>query len=754
MTITYSDLQSQEGGILSPVDSPTQNDLVLHRVVSTARNIVISPKPVIPNPKYLLQHWYGYGWLSAPEVALVVGIRQAAFLPKESPRKTKETEISLRHVETWCGFSFARISTMLDKADESYLSWFFKRLTHHRRKQNSFSVRIDVPLALHHLIAIENAIQHYYNRWQKANSQQDAMSFLLYFEKQIPDEHKLMAFYQEQNGKGQRPPEYYNTVDILKKYFQRLSIEAVAFCENFEAKIIRPDDTFVISHYYAKNWLSELNSLEAITIQYLRLKVYSKKTIGQLTFATLKDFANELKIDERTARRIMNDSLNPQKPISKFLKITRDEVSRAVKVEVAMIDPIHPKDMEWYESLVEALLNGVPVDELETRPDEKEKKTGNRKRKYADAKIKSNGQAQNVNSSTANCLQPDRILLSDELQIVYRLSAKGLQANGKKLTGEPQEVNREPANSLQPDSKLLTDEPQNVDTLIKSESESFNTPFFNSQQQPLEGQVVAVVVNGWNLTKILAWGGTLSSRYAQRLLEQARGDPTTGEKFIAKWIWAYERKAVNLEGRGIQSPEWYALKRWQEPSPAVYMDIAQMHPCDFYDEYFSTNGYGGLYSNPAIRQIEKNLREKGFTSVLKELIAEYEADDEYNEPDENLGSDAPEDSADEPGGAGELVPPPSNTIPEDSGIPVSIQRAWEAAFAQLEDYSISKHLRDTLKTLRLTAYAKETGTLTFTAADAYTRDLIDSRFNSTLTRIFTGILNRSVTLVIVADNQA
>jgi hypothetical protein len=72
---------------------------------------VVQPDKMVPIPKYLLRYWYGK--VSASEVMLVIGVRQASFLPKVSAETNVLRKVSFNQAGRWAGLSKQRISRLL-----------------------------------------------------------------------------------------------------------------------------------------------------------------------------------------------------------------------------------------------------------------------------------------------------------------------------------------------------------------------------------------------------------------------------------------------------------------------------------------------------------------------------------------------------------------------------------------------------------------------------------------------------------------
>jgi len=639
MTIPHIEPQSQ-GGEVRVATAHHNSDKELLAAHEEAREFVTSEGSVIPIAKYLLNHWYQ--WLDPSDLMLVIGVRQAAFLPQKSDETIKVDEIRLEKIGYWCGFSKAFIAKRLSAIQNSYLQWFFQIKKEGRNRSYKFAVRIGYPLAPHHINALEHAVRYFIAKWKASNSKGEALDFLRYFEKQIPNESTLMGFYKKEKIIPSNTG-YPGLADILRIHFQNFPLEAEIACRNFENRIILPRDTFVISHYFIKYWLPKMTSQEAIWLNILRLRANSNQNVGTVGFSSIREFASLVGADPRTARRFLDNTRDPNKPISYFLTADIDNEDRSSQIQfsiaVSMIDPIHPDHRDIYERLVQMALEGIPFEFLDINLGGDKKKA--RKTRFTPARYagqRDKAAAQNVYIRIANGSHFDSKKSTLAEQNVDTDIAKGLHPDSKMLTPDEQNVDTDIAKGLHPDSKMFTEDGQNVDTLIKFESSSLNHKSSNHIQQPpqsTEGEsttdaVAVVVINGWNVTKILTWGGAGNSRDGKRTLKTISENPSLGANFIAWWLWAYTRRDIHRNGKGINSPEWYALRKYEEPCDPRFLRIASIHPLDFYEDYFRPWHLSGG-NDSTLKQVASILKEKEFTEVLTALVEEYQEDEEYSD---------------------------------------------------------------------------------------------------------------------------
>src|SRR5512140_2798235 len=87
---------------------------------------------------------------------------------------------------------------------------------------------------------------------------------------------------------------------------------------------------------------------------------------------------------------------------------------------------------------------------------------------------------------------------------------------------------------------------------------------------------------------------------------------------------------------------------------------------------------------------------------------------------------------------------------EPFGGKMDAEQAWQSAMGQLQ-MEMPKASYDTwVRETRMSSYAD--GAFTISVRNAYARDWLESRLSSTVTRLLTGIMNRSVNVSFVVKN--
>lgn len=586
-----------------------------------ARDALVLPERVVPVPRYLLRYWHGL--LSPPELMLAIGVRQAAFLPKETAESVKTTPLRLSAVGRWAGFTPARASDLLNKSSNPYLGWFFQRQAGAaargpapRGVESRFEVQIGIPLSPVHQQILHRLAADQYIIWHARNPQGSAAQFLSHLEQRVGG----AAFLDGLVEPGEPGPEPESPArqslarqplaQLLSRWFGQLSPEERYLCQALEARIVQPKNSAVLTHYFVDRWLPELSSLEAVLLMLCRARLRGEEPVGQLHFADVYAFARFARVDNRTAKKMIAALAQGQGALANFIRA--ETTARGVTLAVQRQDPIHPADLPRYQAALHLLAGGEP---LEALPGARPGRTA--KSKYTPARYAleiDDGDLHNVDTRSALTIDPDDISLPDPLQTIVSLPAKPDHLSSHN-------VDNGPANHAAQKDKMLSPGSQKTDPLIGLESvsrknrESSKQPLLNPTTSDAPEITGVVVVNDWDITRILQLAGLSSHADAQKMLAVIQARNEAGEQFIARLIWAYERKTTS-EKQGIDFPELYAVRHYRESPPSAYLQLAQQPPDALAD---GMAFYGSLREDQ--RQLLKPAWQRGMAGLIEELCA-------------------------------------------------------------------------------------------------------------------------------------
>lgn len=553
----------------------------LNVLLDPAWKQIVQPDKMIPIPKYLLRYWYGK--ISASEVMLVIGVRQASFLPKVSAETYVMRKVSFTQAGRWAGLSKQRISKLL-QCKNSYLDRFFIPVTK-GGGEGQYRVRYRIPLAPQHLAALESLIRDEFIPWRAENPDAGVKAFVARLAEAAPDAASLSQLASVLDL--ERTPDADGLSDLLQPYFPILSPEEKYWCLKYEDQIVQPGRNVVFTHYFINNWLPEMTSQEALSLLVLRSFCSNKKASDEMMIASIGDAAQMLKMDRKTFKKMLEQIASGNSMLANFTRPSQGDWPAAgpFYFEVAMYDPINPVKQS----------------------------TGNRhKQKFTPA-----------------CHLPGK-MLTPEWKNVDGFPEKGLPSNA----GYGKNVDAQMGKGLQPARKMLTPDRDSVDPLIKIESGTSESHQTN-QEQPQRiaaTQREVVVVNEWDILKILEFAGLSKNQNAQRVVREIQRNNRYGEYFIARLIYAYERASAE-EGRGIKAPELYTLQHYQETPSQIYLRLARRSPGELLDAY--EDGYMSRLPEDE-RVILFAACKRGMQSLLDNLAPEY-----YSDEVAELEEDAP-----------------------------------------------------------------------------------------------------------------
>ncbi len=540
---------------------------------------VVQPDKMVPIPKYLLRYWYGK--VSASEVMLVIGVRQASFLPKVSAETNVLRKVSFNQAGRWAGLSKQRISRLLQNKNK-YLDRFFHPATK-SGGEGQYQVRIRIPLAPEHLAALESLIRDECIPWRAEHPGASAKAFVDHLAEAAPD-----AAFLNQLASVLDPdqvPDAEGLSDLLQPYFPNLTPEEKYWCLKYEDQIIQPGRNVVFTHYFINNWLPEMTSQEALSLLVLRSFCSYKKVTDEMVIASIPDAAQLLKMDRKTFKKMLEQIAAGDSMLANFTRPSQGDwpATGPFYFEVAMYDPINP----------------VKHDAISRH-----------KQKFTPARH-----------------LPGK-MLTQEWENVDGAPEKGLLPD----PSDRKNVDGSAEKSLPSAGKMFTPSVDSVDPLIKTESR-ISESIYTNQEQPqriASPQQVVVVVNDWDISKILEFAGLSKNQNALKVIREIQQNSLHGEYFIARLIYAYERASVG-EGRGIKAPELYTLQHYQETPSQIYLRLARRSPGELLDAY--EDGFMSRLPEDE-RVILSTACKRGMQALIDNLAPEYYADERTEEPEE------------------------------------------------------------------------------------------------------------------------
>jgi hypothetical protein len=185
-----------------------------------------------------------------------------------------------------------------------------------------------------------------------------------------------------------------------------------------------------------------------------------------------------------------------------------------------------------------------------------------------------------------------------------------------------------------------------------------------------------------------------------------------------------------------QIAEAYANRqRLKHPARVAYAKLEKGLPPD-----------PGYLEDPAASLPPEFLQQLGLGKSAAETGAELEADPEAaeDEPAEAEASEAEGSEAE--GSETELEPHPSLRLPVRERGPAA-EGVWQTATGQLEVEMPRAVFHAWMRPARLAEYDPASNTFTVSAPNAYARDWLACRLSGSITRLLTGICNRSAAVV-------
>ena len=300
----------------------------------------------IPVPRYFVEHWMDL--LQSREPRIIIAARQCAFVNQETESTIVDKAIYVKELSKWSGLDSHQISKAI-AADDSYLPWFayIQKKRVGRRSRDEWCVYVEIPLAPHHLVAISEFVTESAHKWQgQIDSLLDDLTEALPRLKKVTMERAT-----EWSG-GRK-----SLQDIVLNATGRKSLtqSQILRCAELEARVIKPGDAIVIRHYFIKAWAQDLpspmfNSVLKARNADFRGTVQNPQIIAKYGAPTL--LGEILGVDWRTVKNWQQLMLNGEQ-IGAFVSL-KDVDEKTFELNINVLDPVHPTDMDQYAALLEA----------------------------------------------------------------------------------------------------------------------------------------------------------------------------------------------------------------------------------------------------------------------------------------------------------------------------------------------------------------------------------------------------------------
>ena len=398
--ISYNQAISQEGDKLT-VPADTIN---LQQKYNSAYSTITKQHQVVVIPRYFINHWLPI--LGASSAWLVLALRQAGFVSK-SGQKEITRSIAVRQLKRWSGLSHGQIWNLMQT--DGHLKSFARKVSTSEKKRESdtWAITTTIPLAPHHIYKL-NLLFENLPEISKTNIQELLQT--------IKNSHYHLL--SETSQRKDALQETFQTLhELVHFYLGELDVPTSQLCDEITARIIQPTNTIAITHYFLEKWRPMFKSAEAWLIQALRNQIYSSTEVSQFTQIKggKSQLAKMLGVNVRSVRRwfefIENNSLSDF-----IVEAPATKNSKTLNLEVKLLDPIHPDDLEKYRILLDSFRgdkNGQPEGqkwtEEQTKVDKQKDLNGQgighnltRDRTKLDTLIDSNNNKQNnINLKTA-----------------------------------------------------------------------------------------------------------------------------------------------------------------------------------------------------------------------------------------------------------------------------------------------------------------------------------------------------------------
>ena len=578
---------------------------------------IIRPNQIVAVPGYFLR-WLPF--LGSAKAWIVVALRQAFFFCNNTkPSTGQHFEASGNQIARWAGMSRQTVHNHLKTlSGQEGLGAFIERAESENGQQNRFRFKAEMPLTPADAGRLRDWFVTQGGRSQPAEALDKALS--LQPKQLIP----YPAPATDSSARGSIPLTVGQVVLTACEVGPAHSDYATLLdqAEHLAARLMPPQDQLIITHYFLRHWLPLLGAGPAWMITLLRDQIYHNRETGELRdHVELRNGYRELAQALGISRpKTIGDWLPAMETMAhakqesasdawKKRQATRALVARFLDKTADRIDNSGWQKTRWT---------------LKVRPDEplvSEHQSGvQHLLQLSGEVIEIGGEAglddllegENSGEVEARFLQGRGANLTGQEPV----EARSLQGRGANLTG--QELVE--ARSLQ----VLR---RDFDTLKHLTKHYKLKPILKAHYHAMVqfrkdangGQKTdnAVVVDSWNIEKVLALGG-VDKRRRKQIDKQIDQQPELGTRLLAWWMYGYANKSSESR-KGIDSPALFAMKRFEERPEAVFMEMAVRTPQALFATLY--NPYSREVS-PAESEILNQLADSGFGDVLRSLTPE------------------------------------------------------------------------------------------------------------------------------------
>jgi|GEM_PF-6649516 len=542
---------------------------------------IVQPWKVLPYARYVLKYYYGAGRLSAAEMMVAMAMRQAAFIPGGAAGGCTTRQIHLNGVGRWAGMSKARVLAVLKKKSPG-LQRFFRQMQKHGAENGllTFAVRNRIPLAPQHILALKAWVGEHAAAWRQSRSKRPLAGLIEQLREAIPNADALEQAWANLAAGQENWPQEDSLLDILNGHFGPLSPEDEAQALAYETALIQPGCNTVFTHYFADHWMKEFSSQESISILMLRNagRGAHDASVKVAVFQSLSELAAYLRMDRRTAKKMLDDIAAGRGALSSFIWLAEPLLpGGSILLAVAMRDPLHPQHRQ------------AAQDEGE--------------------------------------------------QTEYAFGAKDVHRDAGAPREERQTVSSWHAKKIHFKRKPHLRQAQSASTLIKDSCElnSVQSQTENPQQlleSKQNNAEVVVPAAQWDLKRIITQQN-LTPTLSTPLLTKTGSDQALILQAIGWLIYAYEHHAE--DGRGIAAPLIFTAKRFTDTLHADYLDLARLGPHVL--QGAAKSNYAAIWRQIGARgaKILQKALDRGLRGLLHELLPQEldgEADPETFLPEE------------------------------------------------------------------------------------------------------------------------
>ena len=589
---------------------------------SAFRETLIKPERVVVIPGYFLR-WLPY--LGPQRAWFVIAMRQAYFFAHNCRLETGKSitapfQVSRRQLTNWSGLGANKVWELTKALENSnqegeYLTWFLQAESYGQGIQKQYAFRIDMPLTPGDASSLSQwLIQH--------GIDTDPIGAL---ECALEAEPREIYPFPPPKPNPEQASQTPNPQTV-----QQLVLSAAGFPENpvlyrqltqladrLAAKLQRPDDHIIITHYFLQEWVKQLGALPAWIVTVLRDKGYVDHHTGmvrdRITLSEgYRELANLLNVTERNIR----DWVPPLEAMSHVPKegahsptgTQRQRSWKNRKKKRTLIDLFLEK-----EGVIDRSPKGSTSYTFKVRMDEP-LTPGHTALHQALLDLHHHLTASGESGEREALIRAINNLAARNKQgvepVVRVLNNPG--ARSKQEQAPPVRViNKEPARIKQLKALIKPLKKQALSEI----KQLLLTPLELSSQAPPPDQppapnTVGEGIQKWDIDRLLQAEGVDPKRRTQTL-RKIKQDPQLQTRLLAWLIYGYEQ---HKQGGGVEAPALFALSRYTTSLPKQrYWKLAQLAPAAL--TQLLDNSHSPNLSSEE-KQLLTTLETHGFKDVL------------------------------------------------------------------------------------------------------------------------------------------